>query len=143
MIKTFRAKMAEDEQVKIPISGGDPAIGFRIHSLKGIPVDCTGGSNEAVIKVYRIEQTSIDEQVDLNDDQLLGVFFFLRDQGVVAITSESVIFDRETINQDIYVTYADSQTSTGFNFMLELEEVKMSGAEQAVVNFNAIIANKN
>tara|TARA_Y100001963_G_scaffold148175_1_gene225617 strand:- start:694 stop:1137 length:444 start_codon:yes stop_codon:yes gene_type:complete len=143
MIKTFRAKVAEDQQVKIPLSGGDTNTGYRIVELTGMPADTAGAtntSNEALVCVWKNRQSNFDSEVDFNDDNLLAAFYFLRDQGVVAITSESVIFDDELINQDIFVTYVDAQTNNvGFNWFLKIEEVKMKDPEIAVVNYKAAL----
>jgi len=133
MIKTFRGALQKGAGERIRLERRDGKTGYRIKFLSGMPVDTGAGSNEATIQVYAIEQAAPTTTVTFSEQTLLGVFYFLRDQGVVAINSQSTIFEETIFNQDIFVYYEDAQTNTaGFNFYLELEQLKLDEAEATV-----------
>ena len=54
---------------------------------------------------------------------------------------DTVIFDKETVNQDIFIMHDEKSAGAGnaVNYYIELEEVRMSDGESAVVNFNAAL----
>jgi hypothetical protein len=138
-VKSFRGKMQKGDIVQVPIHTIKGKVGYRIHKLEGMPVDTVAGSNEGTLSVWTVAPATAPTDISFDDNRLIGVFYFLRDQGVVAITSESVIFDNVTFNQDIYICYADSQTNTkGFNFHIELEERVLDLAEQTTATLKDI-----
>ena len=133
-IKTFRGALQKGAGERIRLETLDGKTGYRIKSLAGMPVDTGAGSNEATIQVYAIEQTAPTTTVTFSEQTLLGVFYFLRDQGVVAINSQSTIFEESVFNQDIFVYYEDAQTNAaGFNFYMELETVSLDDVEATAV----------
>ena len=147
-IKSFRGMMQEDQVDTVPLSTNTGSMGYKITKMQIMPVD-TGGavntSNEATIQIYSIK-SSADTQaglthasVDFSDNTLLGVAYFNRDQGVVAVNSKTVIFDNIKFNQDIYLVYKDSQNNTiGFNYYIELEQMRLALDENTVATLKDI-----
>ena len=148
MMKTFRGMIQEDgiEQIRLRTLTGNK--GYIIRKFDIMPVDTGGivnGSNEATMQIYSVKDSATTQSalanasVDFSNTTLLGVSYFLRDQAVVAITSETVIFDRTVFNQDIFVVYKDSQTNTvGMNYHIELEQIKLDSNETAVATLKNI-----
>jgi len=133
-IKTFRGELQKGARERIRLETIDGKTGYRIKSLAGMPVDTSAGANEATIQVYAIAQAATSTTVSFTEQTLLGVFYFLRDQGVVAINSQSTIFEQTIFNQDIFVYYEDGQTNAaGFNFYMELEQVSLNDEEATAV----------
>ena len=150
MNKTFRGTIQEDEQIKIRLSTKDGLTGYKIAKLQGMPMDTMGSSNtanEAILSVWAVEPgyvpgSSGTNYVNFDAPTLLGVFYFLRDQGVVAVTSETIIIDDKKFNQDIFILYGDSQTNNvGFNYYLELEQVKLDLSEATVATLRDMRGN--
>ena len=134
MIKTFRGLLNKGASERIRLETRDGKTGFRIKFLSGMPADTSAGSNEATIQVYATKQTSTSTTVSFSEATLLGCFYFLRDQGVVAINSQATIFEETVFNQDIFVHYEDGQNNTaGFNFYLELEHISLDDMEATTV----------
>jgi len=79
--------------------------------------------------------------VDFSDDSLLGAAYLEGNSGEHYSDQQTVLFDSEVFNQDIYITHQDIKADPGkdCNYYLELEEVKMSDAEAANVNFVAAL----
>jgi hypothetical protein len=147
-IKSFRGMMKEDQVDIIPLSTRTGGIGYTIKKIQVMPVDVGGAnntSNEATIQIYSVlssanaQKALTNASIDFSDNTLLGVGYFTRDQGVVAVNSETIIFDNMTFNQDIYVVYKDSQTNNvGMNYYIEMEQIKLDLNENTVATLRDI-----
>jgi len=139
MIKTFRGLLADDTQDKIHITGVESGKGFRIVKFEILPATPGDANAEMCVKIYKTEQSSIDDNIDFGDSSLLGAAIYAASSSTsYQFTPMSVIFDNEVFNQDIYVTQKDTQNGA-CNYFIELEEIKMSDAEAANVNFVAAL----
>jgi hypothetical protein len=129
MIKTFRGLLADGGQDRIRLQTIKGKVGYRIVKFQVMPKSTGSGSNEGAITIWKNSQSSASQDVDFTDSDLLAAAYFLRDQGTVAITSETIIFDSEIFNQDIYIDYQDAQTSGGdMNYYFELEVIPLDDA---------------
>ena len=142
-IKTFRGKLADGEQQKIHLSGGDSDKGYRINKLLLMTVQPGGNNQEAVVKVYKTKETrgpTASATINFKEDTLMGAAVFSASANQKTDPEDfAVIFDKEVVNQDIYITHTDNENAVEINYYMELEQVKMSGPEQANVNFSAAI----
>ena len=141
MIKTFRDKITNGEQQVIHLAGGDIDIGYKIHKLKLMTTDPGNASQDLVLKVYSVKQDSVPSTgatIDFSEDELVAAGYF--SQATTDFSHrQTVIFDNEVFNQDLYVTFTDNDGSDPCNYLLELEEVKMKDPETAVVNYKAAL----
>ena len=87
--------------------------------------------DELLFKIYKIPQSTANDEVDFSDQTLLGVSY-------TAITTsasyvEHIVFDNEVFNQDIYITMVDG-SGNGYpgNFYIELETMTL-GLDQNTV----------
>ena len=138
-MKSFKGKVGDGEQDRIYLAGGDSDKGYRISKLEVEPAQPFNRTQETIVKVYLERQSSVDGDVNFKDDALLAVGIFKQNDSTNYFAYENVLFDNKVVNQDIYVTCYDAATGEEMNYYIEFEEVKMSGAEQAVVNFNAAL----
>ena len=143
---SYRALMTQDQVLRIPLSNiTESGKGYRIRKLQVMPNDVDGStSHECAIQVFLKNPGVARIDIDFNDNTLLAAAYYARSVQtgapyVIDAATESIIFDNTVFNQDIYVSYGTGQSSQKLNFYLELEEVKMSKPEQAVVNFNAAL----
>tara|TARA_Y100000356_G_C11178004_1_gene245217 strand:+ start:282 stop:719 length:438 start_codon:yes stop_codon:yes gene_type:complete len=138
-IKSFRGKLVHGEQDKIHLSGGDADTGYRIHRFDLMQTDPSEQPENAV-KIYSVKQTSVDGNVDFDDDTLLAAGMIWSSTNQIYPHDKQIVFDQDVVNQDIYITNFDEQFGAGsVNYYLELEEIKMSKNQQAVVNFEAAL----
>jgi len=138
MIKTFKGILTDGEQDKIYLAGGDSSKGYRI--VKFQCMQDGFGNNEMVLKIFKVTQTAISSSIDFSDNNLLAACMISGSSSGEANPEDvTVIFDKEVINQDIYITAAASSSADPTNYYLELEEVTMSDAEAANVNFVAAL----
>jgi len=140
-IKSFRGLIVDGGQDKIHISGVESKKGFRIVKLQLFAKEAGTTEYEHVVKIYKTSQSSIDAEVDFSDAGLLGAAYLEGNSGEHYSDQQTVLFDSEVFNQDIFVTHQDIKAAPGkdCNYYLELEEVTMSDAEAANVNFVAAL----
>ena len=140
-IKTFRGQIADSNQERIYLAGGESDTGYKIVKIMLMPKQPGVTSAENVVKVFSKKQAiaDISGEIDLRDDSILAVAVYESEPSSYS-DYKYVIIDDKVINQDIYITNDDARGGAeAVNFYLELEEVKMSNGEQAVVNFDAAL----
>jgi hypothetical protein len=139
MIKTFRGMLADGAQDTIVLHTNDGSTGYRIVKFELILYDPTADTAEAVVKIWKVSQTSLDDKIDFSDNALLGAGFMEANStdGYYPI-ERTIIFDREIFNQDIYITNTAGQSATnGVSYYIELEQVKLD------LNQNTVATLKN
>jgi len=142
LIKTFRGSIDSGGQDTIPLSTRHGYIGYRIIKFQVIN-DAPGTQDrEFVTKIYKIEQATIDGSVDFNDTTLVAVNAFTITASQSEPYMESVIFDKEIFNQDVFVTCFDPGAGTRIaNYYIEMEQIKLSENENTVATLKDIRAN--
>jgi len=145
-IKSFKALLTNGDQLQIPLHKVGKGVGFRIKKLQVMPHDIDGSSShECSVQIWKQKQSSLSVDLDFSNSELVGAAYYVRANNPVSpyvalISEQTVIFDNEVFNQDIFIVYKSGITAQKINYYMELEEVKMSGPHEAVVNFDAIIS---
>jgi len=139
-IKTFRGLLADGGTDTIHLSGGDASTGYRIIHFNVITENPGDTAYEHVLQIYSVKPSSPTSQVNFDDDTLLAVAFTKGDELTYrSAGTTDVVFDKEVLNQDIYITQVDTKGSLSCNYYIELEEFKMKDPETAVVNYKAAL----
>ena len=132
VVKTFRGLLADGAQERIRLSTIQGKMGYRIVKFQIFPNNPGTQSGEYVMKTYKVEQTTVDNVVDFSDQTLLAASYYT-DQNAPSTTPGEIVtvFDQEVFNQDIYITYVDTDGSESTNYYLELEIIPLTdqGAE--------------
>ena len=140
-IISYRGLLATGGQATINLHTNDGKTGYKVIKFQVIPENpFAAADKELVMKIYKIEQTTIDGVVNFSENILLAVAIYSDSDGSAAPVTQSsdvVIFDNEIFNQDIYVTYVDKHGSQSGNYYIELEQVDLT-EDQALV---AIVKN--
>jgi len=138
MIKTFRGLMVDATQDTIVLHTNDGSTGYRIVKFKVMGGSPGAANYEAVLKVYKVSQSTINATIDFSDNTLLAAATYQGNSAAFNYpTTQFVIFDNEIFNQDIYVTCDDLQSNT-LNYYLELEQVKLDLSESTVATLKDI-----
>jgi len=140
-IKSFRGLIADDSIETIPLSTNTGSTGYRIKKLQIITNFPGAGSDyESCIKIYKIPQTvaSVDGVVDFSDNTLLAVAYISGDSASVTAVQETIIFDNEIFNQNIFVTHKESSGSQACNYHIELEQVDLDLNQNTVATLKDI-----
>jgi hypothetical protein len=136
MIKTFRGLLADGAQQRIRLSTNQGLIGYQIKKFELMPNEPGEDQHESTVKVYSVEQSSVDNTVNFDSPTLLAVAIW--QSGNAPGGSDALwvplatIFDNKVINQDIFVTHSETDGSNPINYYLELEQVKLDINEATV-----------
>jgi hypothetical protein len=138
-IKTFRGLIASGEQDIINLHTNDGRTGYRIVKFEMLTPKPGTTDYEHIIKIWKVSQTTIDEEIDFSDQTLLGAGFT---EGAAATNfignPLTVIFDGEIFNQDIYITQYDAKSSLACNYYIELEQMSIDLNEATVATLQNI-----
>ena len=139
-MKTFRGQIDSSTQETIPLHTNDGLTGYRISKFKCIPDTPGTNQTEAIVKIYTVEQATVDALVDFDDPTLIGVVFLAVANGSnEAYASElHTVFDNITFNQDIFVTAVELAGDRPTNYHIELEQVKLDLNAQTVATLKDI-----
>jgi len=138
MIKTFRGLIADGGQDTLNLHTNDGRTGYRIVKFQAIGKEPGQQHQEHTLKIYTINQSTINNEVDFSDQTLLGVVYVgdNADQAYPFFTT--IIFDSETFNQDIYITHEDTIGSQPCNYYIELEQIPLDLNESTVATLQSI-----
>ena len=136
-IKSYKGLMADDTQETIPLHTNDGSTGYRIVKFQAMAAD-TAKLQQSVLKIYKVEQTTIDDDIDFSDNRLLGAIYFTKNDDTKYPIVQSTIFDNEVFNQDIYITHKDASTGEPLNYYIELELMKIDLNENTVATLKDI-----
>lgn len=135
MKKSFRGLIADGGQEQIRLSTNNGLTGYKINKFEIMPArpGSSGSDSESVVKVYTVEQDSVDGSVNFTDPLLLAAAAIGNSASLTIYNSTLVsIFDNMVFNQDIFLTHVDKNGSEDINYYLELEQVKLSENEATV-----------
>jgi len=130
-IHSFRGLLEDGGQDEINIEGSVGAIAWRITKFALIGKTPGSMTIEGVVKVYREEQTTVDGNVNFEDNELLAAGYYVDNTSAGNPGYETIIFDNSLFSRNIWVTGFDASVGETINYYIELEEVKVSAAGKA------------
>ena len=142
MLKTFRGLLLDGEEEKIRLSTKKGKIGYRIVKFQIMPQLPGTTDFEHTIKLFKVTQSSVSEQIDFSDGNLLAASYTEGNNSSNYIGQPLIsIFDREIFNQDIYITHFDAKGSLSCNYYLELETMPLTDNAASVSTLRDIRLN--
>ena len=133
-IKTFRGLIADGDTDTISLHTNDGSVGYRVVKFQIIPND-PGVNIDAVVKIWKVTPGAATPTVDFSDQTLLAVAWMYND---TYETQDTIIFDREIFNQDIYVQHHEEKSTHAINYYIELEQVKLDLNENTVATLKDV-----
>jgi hypothetical protein len=133
-IKTFRGLMTDGSIEKVRLSTIDGTTGYKIKRFDLFPV-VQDSPKDSLVCISKTKITTAITSADFSDQTLLAAALMFN--GTYEI-QQTVVFDNETLNQDIYISNVDSIGSNSMNYYLELEQVKLDSNETAVATLKNI-----
>jgi len=140
-IKTFRGLIADGAQDTIHLHTNDGSIGYRIKKFHGISKLPGTQDAESTLMIWKVPQTTVSTtvaNVDFSNQTLLGVLYYVDEASDTTGPVDSIIFDNEIFNQDIYVTHTATSGSVPMNYYIELEQIKLDLNENTVATLKDI-----
>ena len=133
MIKTFRGKMSTGDTQRIRLSTNNGLTGYRIVKFNVMPTKFWNGDYESTFIISKNPLPGTNDTVDFTDPNVIAASIWSSRGAAETYTEDlTVIMDNMTFNQDIYISYYDTKTNDGQNYMVELEQVKLDLSEATV-----------
>jgi len=129
VVKTFRGLLADGGQDRIALSTIKGKVGYRIAKFDIFQAEPGDQEVELTLKIFKEQQTTINNTVNFTDSSLLGVAYWSRGTSGNYPLTQAVTFDTEIFNQDIFITCDDtSGNSLPGNYYIVLEVVPLDDA---------------
>jgi hypothetical protein len=131
VVKSFRGLLVDGGQDQIRLQTNNGKTGYQIVKFELMGNEPGAKSLEGSCKIYKDQQTSVDNVVDFSETTLLAAGEYHKEQNTAYPLSNSVIFDNQVFNQDIFVTWKDNTADEKINYYIELEVIPLTdqGAE--------------
>ena len=145
-IKSFRGLLANGTQDTIVLHTNTGSTGYKIKKFQ-IMSHAPGDNNdqEHVVMIWKTKRSNAQladtttSRPDFSNNTLLGVGFVVNDIGSALNYDETIIFDNEIFNQDIYITLRDvAGGAQSCNYYIELEQMPLALDENTVATLKDI-----
>jgi len=145
-IKTFRGQIAgldAGNSDTIVLHTNDGSTGYLIKKMQIIQKSPGAVNCEGLVVIWKVPPTTAQialTTIDLSDNTILAVAFYSGQANAQTYPEDmTIIFDKEIVNQDIYLTYFDIATSNDpMNYYIELEQIKLDLNENTVATLKDI-----
>jgi len=142
MIKTYRGILLDGGQDKIRLKTIKGEIGYRIVKFDIIPQKPVTAANECVVQIWKVSQGDppvISSEIDFSDQTLLGIGIYSNQTDTTYYPDDqTVIFDSEIFNQDIYITHKNETGAVSCNYYLQLEQVPLNENETTMTTLQSL-----
>ena len=127
-VHSFRGLLADGGEDEIRLERQNANVAYRIVKLQIIGAEPGEGAMEHTVKIYKDEQSSIDNAVNFTDPSLLAVAYIQDNTSSGDPSSVDIIFDNVLFSRNIFVTQVDTGGSLPCNYYIEIEEVPVSAS---------------
>ena len=126
---SFRGILDEGLEERIKLSTLDGKRGYRIVKFKTISSLIGVNEYETMTKIYTKAQGSGSTGVDFSESDLLAASYIEDNPSHAYPLSETVFFDNEIFNQDIFINTASLTGTVRVNYYIQLETVKLTNTQ--------------
>jgi len=137
MIKTFRGLIADGGQATINLHTNDGKTGYRIKKFSVMGIS-ENQLYESSIQIWKVKQDTLTANIDFSDNTLLAAALYHDTSSSNYSANQTVIFDNDIFNQDIYVTVVSIDASSAINYYIELEQISLDLNEATVATLQSI-----
>lgn len=138
---SYKGKLAMGEQNRIKLTTINGKRGYKINKFQIISTAPGGQDSEFVGQIFKTDQAgSITSDVDFTNNSLLAVAYYKSDSsGSSGVTDQTIIFDNEKFNQDIFINITDKAGFTvPCNYYIELETMPLNDLEATMLTLQSI-----
>ena len=137
---SYRGTLPPGEQDIIKLQTNTGKTGYKITKFQIISTTPGAANSELIGQIFKKDQTgSVTATVDFSNNNLLAVSYNMDNQAVSVPYSETVIFDNQTFNQDIFINITDASGATvPGNYYIELERMTLTDLEATFLTLQNI-----
>ncbi len=134
-ILSYKGTLAIGDEERISLSTIKGKVGYKINKFQLISTTPGAGDYEYVGKITKVKDPNIGAIVKFTDADLLGIVYY---KGKLSAnepaSTDTIIFDNEKFNQDIFVNITDAGGGTiPCNYYIELETMNLSDLEATML----------
>ena len=128
-VHSFRGLLGNGGQDEIRLERQNLNVAYRIVKFEIMTKVLAAAAVEHTVKIYREQQSSIDNTVDFTDVDLLAAGVTVsRSDAYNAPLSAITIFDNILFSRNIFVTHTEGENTEDCNYYIEIEEVPVSAS---------------
>ena len=134
-IISYKGTLAMGLEDRISLATIKGKVGYKINKFQLISTTPGAGDYEYVGKITKVSDPNIGPVVNFTDADLLGIVYY---KGKLSAnepaSTDTIIFDNEKFNQDIFVNITDAGSGTiPCNYYIELETMELSELETTML----------
>ena len=132
---SYKGTLAIGEEERISLATIQGKVGYTITKFQLISTTPGAGDYEYVGKITKVKDPNIGATINFTDADLLGVVYY---KGKLSAnepaSTDTIIFDNEKFNQDIFVNITDAGGGTiACNYYIELQTMDLSELETTML----------
>ena len=138
---SFKGTLGVGEKEVINLKTNTGRVGYKITKFQLMETNPGNVDHEFVGKIFKTDNFNEHSGlVQLTDSNLLAVIYFKTESsGGSGVFQNTVIFDNEVVNQNIFVNINDNSGSTeACNYYIELETMALSDLETTKLTLQSI-----
>jgi hypothetical protein len=137
---SYKGKLAMGTEDRIRLRTLKGKVGYKISKFQIISTTPGAGDYEYVAKITKVPDPNIGTTIDFTDADLIGIVYY---KGKVSANepanTDTIIFDNEKFNQDIFVNITDADGGTiPCNYYIELEAMALSDLESTMLTLKSL-----
>jgi len=136
---SYRGTLAMGLEERISLATIRGKIGYTITKFEMISVSPGTANVEMVGKITKVKDPNIGAEVKFTNSNLLAVNYFRDGTTNERPYTQTIIFDNEKFNQDIFVNITDAGGATiECNYFIELETINLSELESTMLTLKSL-----
>ena len=139
-IISYKGKIAIGLQDRIRLRTLNGKVGYKINKFELFPSTPHAANTALVSKIFKTDQSaSVSPTVDFTNADLIAVAAYEDNSNDARQQHDTIVFDNEIVNQDIFITMddADSNTVPG-NYYIELEAMSLDDIESTMLTLKSL-----
>ena len=139
-IISYKGTLSMGLEERIHLSTLKGKVGYKINKFQLISTTPGVGDYEYVGKITKVKDPNIGATIQFTDFDLLAVVFHKgKFSANEPANTDTIIFDNEKFNQDIFVNITDAGGGTvPCNYYIELETMALSDLESTMLTLKSL-----
>ena len=131
---SYRGTLAIGLEDKLQLRTIKGKVGYKITKFQVMPTAPGINHQEIVAKITKVPDPNIGPTVNFTDADLLAGNYYVENPGTNVTPNETIIFDNEKFNQNIFVNINDANGGTvPVNYYIEIETMELSDLETTML----------
>ena len=137
---SYKGQLAMGTEDRISLSTIQGKVGYKITKFQILSSTPGVGNHEFVAKITKVKDPNIGPVVNFTDADLLAAIYYAENATTGnAEAPQTIIFDNEKFNQDIFVNITDASGATvPCNYYFELTTMELSDLESTMLTLKSL-----